>query len=174
MFNGLKAKGFILLVLLANCMFAEAKTLTTNDVDVVLNGVDALSIRFFGRKCADSGLRYVDESQVDIRRYAFDKLLAIPVDTNMFQAVNRQDFLEEALNWVSRGEIDAYMSQHRFDADITELKTYFETVLAWVQSVFPEVDSTMQGLAWGALYERHHSTPYDAAKLATRARTACG
>ncbi len=85
-------------------------------------------------------------------------------------AVNRQDFLEEALNWVSRGEIDAYMSQHRFDTDITELKTYFEAVLAWVQSVFPEVDSTMQGLAWGALYERHHSTPYDAAKLAMRAR----
>ncbi len=85
-------------------------------------------------------------------------------------AANRQDFLEEALNWVSHGEIDAYMSQHRFDEEITELKTYFNTVLSWVQSVFPDVSDEMQGQPWGAFYEKYHKTPYDAANLAMRVR----
>lgn len=40
--------------------------------------------------------------------------------------VNRQDFFECALKWVSKGEIDNYMSRHRSDKDITELKTYFK------------------------------------------------
>ncbi len=85
-------------------------------------------------------------------------------------AVNRQDFLETALDWVSRGEIDAYMSRHRFDEDITELKTYFNAVLGWVQSVFPDVYEEMRFLAWGELYESYHKMPYDVSRLATRVR----
>ncbi len=36
-------------------------------------------------------------------------------------SVNRQDFLECALDWVSKGYIGDYMSRHRFDNYITEL-----------------------------------------------------
>jgi hypothetical protein len=38
----------------------------------------------------------------------------------------RQDFLERALDWVSKGNIGDYMSRHRYDDNITELKKYFK------------------------------------------------
>ncbi len=45
---------------------------------------------------------------------------------------NRQDFLERALEWVSKGNISDYLSQHRHDDTITELKNYFNSVIDWV------------------------------------------
>jgi hypothetical protein len=75
--------------------------------------------------------------------------------------VNRQDFLECALNWVSREDIGTYMSQHRKDDTITELKTYFNTVIDWVSGVFSDVEKEMCGLEWGQLYELYHKTPYN-------------
>ena len=44
-------------------------------------------------------------------------------------SVNRQDFLHCALNWVSRGNISEYMSRHRHDTNILELKSYFNSVI---------------------------------------------
>ncbi len=75
--------------------------------------------------------------------------------------VNRQDYLECALNWVSRSEIDNYMSKHRNDKDIKELKTYFDSVIDWISGVFSCVEREMQGLEWGALYEKYHKNSYD-------------
>lgn len=75
--------------------------------------------------------------------------------------VKRQDYLRTALQWVSRGHIDDYMSQHRFDTNINELKTYFNTVIDWVSSVFQDVESEMRGLNWGALYETYHTYAYN-------------
>lgn len=76
-------------------------------------------------------------------------------------SANRQDFLERALEWVSRGKIGDYMSRHRYDSHITELKTYFNSVIDWVASVFIDVESEMRGLEWGRLYEAYHQTPYN-------------
>ncbi len=74
--------------------------------------------------------------------------------------VKRQAYLERALDWVSRGEIDNYMSKHRFDSDIDELKNYFNTVINWVDSVFTDVKPEMRGLEWGRLYETYKDTAY--------------
>ncbi|WP_258076404.1 HNH endonuclease family protein [Enterococcus faecalis] len=74
---------------------------------------------------------------------------------------NRQEILQEALNWVSKGEIDNYMSKHRKDTNINELKTYFNTVIDWVSSVFTSVESEMRGLEWGRLYETYHNNSYN-------------
>ena len=78
-------------------------------------------------------------------------------------AVNRQDYLERALEWVSKGKdnIGEYMSRHRYDTNITELKTYFNSVIDWVSSVFLDVESEMRGLEWGRLYETYHHNPYN-------------
>lgn len=81
---------------------------------------------------------------------------------------NRQDFLERALDWVSKGNISDYMKQHRRDDDITELKTYFNAVLGWVNSVFPTPYDKMKGLEWGRLYETYHKQPYDPQKVDER------
>jgi len=66
-------------------------------------------------------------------------------------AVNRQDFLERALDWVSQGNIDNYMSRHRKDTNITELKSYFNSVIDWVSGVFTDVEIEMRGLEWGGI-----------------------
>lgn len=81
---------------------------------------------------------------------------------------NRQDFLERALDWVSKGNISDYMKQHRRDDNITELKTYFNAVLSWVNSVFPTPYEKMKGLEWGRLYETYHKLPYDPQKVDER------
>ena len=75
--------------------------------------------------------------------------------------VKRQDYLRTALMWVSKGNIDDYMSRHRFDTNITELKVYFNSVIDWISSVFTDVKSEMRGLNWGNLYERFHKNAYD-------------
>ena len=79
--------------------------------------------------------------------------------------VNRQEYLATALNWVSKGNIDSYMSQHRFDTNITELKTYFNSVITWASTVFKDVKSDMRGLEWGRLYEMYHNNSYDPNKV---------
>jgi hypothetical protein len=76
-------------------------------------------------------------------------------------SADRQKFLERALDWVSKGNIGEYMSRHRFDKNITELKNYFTSVVDWVSTVFTDVESEMQGLEWGRFYEAYHKQPYN-------------
>lgn len=73
----------------------------------------------------------------------------------------RQDYLRTALEWVSKGNIDAYMSKHRYDDNINELKAYFNSVIDWISSVFTDVESEMKGLHWGELYEKYHKKAYN-------------
>ena len=80
-------------------------------------------------------------------------------------SVNRQEFLATALEWVSKGSVDNYMSQHRFDTNINELKTYFNSVITWASTVFKDVKSDMKGLEWGRLYETYHNNSYDPNKV---------
>ncbi len=75
--------------------------------------------------------------------------------------VKRQFFLKTALDWVSKGHIDAYMSQHRYDDTIDELQSYFTSVIDWVSSTFQDVESEMKGLPWGEYYERFHTNAYN-------------
>lgn len=85
-------------------------------------------------------------------------------------SANRQDFLERALEWVSKGEIGTYMSAHRNDKNINELKAYFDAVIDWVAAVFIDVLPAMRGLDWGRLYETYHSQSYDPSKMAADVR----
>lgn len=76
-------------------------------------------------------------------------------------SANRQDFLERALQWVSKENVNEYMSRHRFDNNITELKDYFNSVIDWVSTVFTDVESEMKGIEWGRLYETYRKKPYN-------------
>ncbi len=80
-------------------------------------------------------------------------------------SVNRQDFLKCALEWVSKYNIGDYMSKHRKDDNINELKTYFNTVIDWVSGVFMDVEKEMCGLEWGRLYEEYHKNAYNPKKV---------
>jgi hypothetical protein len=83
-------------------------------------------------------------------------------------SVNRQAFLEKALSWVSKENIVDYMSNHRSDDNIRELKTYFGSVIDWVSAVFIDVEKEMCGLEWGRLYETYHNKAYDPAKVSSK------
>ena len=82
--------------------------------------------------------------------------------------MNRQDYLRAALDWVSGGSIDNYMSNHRKDADISELKKHFTSVIDWVSSVFIDLTSDMCGLEWGRLYDAYHKTAYNPSKVSEK------
>ena len=85
-------------------------------------------------------------------------------------AVDRQDFLERALQWVSRDNVELYMSSHRYDTNIDEIKTYFNSVIEWISAVFIDVESEMCGLKWGHLYETYHHLPYDPQEVSAKVR----
>ena len=83
-------------------------------------------------------------------------------------SVNRQDFLECALDWVSKGNIEGYMSKHRQDTDITPVRNYFNAVIDWVSGVFSDVMPEMCGRDWARLYELYHNNPYNVTKVSKR------
>lgn len=80
----------------------------------------------------------------------------------------RQAILERALDWVSDGNIEDYMAKHRNDHDIRELKTHFDTVIDWIDSLFDYTGKEVCGLEWGRLYKSYHMRPYSREKLNNR------
>lgn len=86
-------------------------------------------------------------------------------------SVNRQDFLRVALDWVSDGNISEYMSAHRSDDNIRELKMRFNAVIDWASSTFETVHTDMKGLEWQRLYATYKDTAQDADNLAGKVKT---
>jgi hypothetical protein len=86
-------------------------------------------------------------------------------------SANRQEYLERALEWVNKGNIGEYMSRHRFDENIIELKNYFISVIDWVSTIFSDVETEMRGLEWGRLYEAYRKQPYDSKVVSQALKT---
>lgn len=84
----------------------------------------------------------------------------------------RQGVLAVALDWASSSQkiaVESYLAQHRYADEITHLRTYFTSVIDWVAGVFVSPpDKLMQGLEWGRLYERYHSTSYSPPTIGKR------
>ena len=80
-------------------------------------------------------------------------------------SANRQDFWQCALEWVSKGDIDQYMSKHRFDKGINGVKLYFNSVIDWAEGLFLSIEKEMCGLEWGRLYEAYHKNSYNPATV---------
>jgi hypothetical protein len=77
----------------------------------------------------------------------------------------RQEYLETALDWISKGKIEEYMSEHQHDPNAEELWKYFKNVIDWVQATFPKYYKEMKGINWGGLYDEFKDMKYDTAKL---------
>lgn len=80
----------------------------------------------------------------------------------------RQDYLEKALEWISGGKIEGYMSRHQHDIDAQELWQYLQEVIAWAERIFPTYRKIMKGLDWGKFYNEHKDDKLNAAKLEQR------
>lgn len=83
----------------------------------------------------------------------------------------RQEILETALSWMSRGEIESYMAQHQHDNNANELWMYFRSVIEWVQLTFTTYRREMKGVAWGPLYDVFHHDLLDTANLEQEVQT---
>lgn len=68
--------------------------------------------------------------------------------------------------------IDGYMSQHRHDTDVTELKQYFNAVLDWAEARFPiePVPKEMRGLDWQRFYAEWGNDAYDSDATVARVK----
>lgn len=79
--------------------------------------------------------------------------------------------MERALEWVSKDNIGEYMSRHRLDRNITELKNYFNSVIDRVSTVFDDIESEMKGLERGRLYETYHTQPYNSKAISEQVKS---
>jgi hypothetical protein len=79
--------------------------------------------------------------------------------------LNRQEYWEKALEWVSGGDVAEYMSKHRHENSIDPVKTYFNAVLDWAGATFNTIYSEMKGLDWARLYDQYHLKPYSSDAL---------
>lgn len=77
----------------------------------------------------------------------------------------RQDYLEKALWWMSKGNIDIYMANHQHDPNASELWLYFQNVINWVKVTFPVYRKEMKGIEWGYLFNEFGKKAFDAKKL---------
>ena len=77
----------------------------------------------------------------------------------------RQEILETALSWISRCEIEKYMSNHQHDPNANELWTYYRNVIEWVELTFTTYRKEMKGIPWGNLYDDYKDEMFDTEKL---------
>ncbi len=77
----------------------------------------------------------------------------------------RQELLETALDWISDGKIEEYMSKHQHDPNANELWMYFRNVIEWLKLTFPVYRSEMRSVDWHILYNKYKDVMYDTDKL---------
>lgn len=131
---------------------------TINIVGVPLNHQEVLNAIYSGPFVTLAKEKFSNSQNSNINKWS----------SYISGVVNRQDYLQCALEWVSKGNIEDYMSKHRHDTNINELKTYFNSVIDWVDGLFVDVYSEMKSIEWGRLYETYHKQPYNTKEISTK------
>lgn len=133
---------------------------TINIAGIALNSQEILNAVYSGKFVSKAKTVFSNSSNPNVQKW----------EKYIKGDVKRQEFLERALEWVSGGKdnIADYMSTHRHDSDISELESYFNTVIDWISTTFTGVIKEMKGLEWGRLYREHHNTAYNPAHVWAR------
>lgn len=81
----------------------------------------------------------------------------------------RQDYLERAIEWISAGNVEKYMSDNQHRAETAEeLWTYYKNVISWIKDTINPSEARkkiMKGIDWGSLYNSYHDNKYDTAAI---------
>lgn len=133
---------------------------TINIAGVPLNNQELLNAVYSGKFVTLAKEEFSNSQNANIQKWS----------AYVKGSANRQDFLERAFDWVSKGNIGEYMSRHRQATNINELKTYFNCVIDWVSTVFTSVETEMKGLEWGRLYEEYHKKSYNPKKVSEQVK----
>jgi Protein of unknown function DUF262/HNH endonuclease len=140
------------------------------------SGTDSEKLEWFrtiniaGVKLSDQELRnavYSGPWVTDAKRYFSKNTRPKIGDDYLTGSAIRQEYLETAIDWISQGKIEDYMSQHQHDKNATPLWHYFQSVINWVKATFPNYRKQMKGVDWGVLYNQFQGKSLDTDKLET-------
>jgi len=126
------------------------------------------TINIAGEKLTDQEMRNAVFSGTwvsDAKRYFSKSNRPKLGDDYMSGVANRQEYLETAIDWISEGKIENYMSKHQKDKDAKPLWEYFKSVIEWIKKVFPNYRKEMKGVPFGPLYNEFKDKKIDAKKL---------
>ncbi len=162
-------------------LFRYFHNLQNNEQEQILNyklmvyicsGSDSEKLEWFktiniaGEKLTDQELRnavYAGPWVSDAKKY-FSKsgcpAYNIGSDYLIGSAI-RQEYFETAIDWISKGNIEVYMSNHQHDANASALWLYFQSVITWVNATFTTKRRFMKGVDWGMLYNKYKDEVYD-------------
>lgn len=138
------------------------------------SGTDSEKLEWFrtiniaGEELSDQELRnavYSGSWVSDAKRYFSKNSRPKIGDDYLNGSANRQEYLETAIDWISEGKIEEYMSKRQHDKDAKALWEYFQAVINWVKSVFTTYRKEMKGVPFGFLYNEFKGKKLDAKKL---------
>ena len=142
----------------------------------ICSGTDSEKLKWFktiniaGEKLTDQELRnavYAGSWVSDAKRY-FSKNGApaakIGSDYLTGSAI-RQEYLETAILWISKGNIEIYMGNHQHEPNAIALWNHFNSVINWVKAIFQKYRKEMKGVEWGDLYEKYGAGVWDAVAM---------
>lgn len=126
------------------------------------------TINIAGAELTDQELRnavYSGPWVSDAKRYFSKNSRPKIGDDYLSGAAIRQEYLETAIDWISKGKIKEYMSKHQHDPNANELWLYFQSVINWVKVTFPKYRKEMKAVPWGVLYNDFKDKKLDSKKL---------
>jgi len=163
-------------------MFRYFHNLQPDEQEQILNyklmiylcsGTDSEKLEWFkiiniaGEKLTDQELRnavYAGTWVADAKRY-FSKNSCPAYGISSYYlsgSAIRQDYLETAIKWISRGNVEVYMANHQHDPNASALWIYFQSVITWVSATFTKKRKFMKGVDWGSLYNKYKDEKLDA------------
>ena len=133
------------------------------------------TINIAGEKLTDQELRnavYSGSWVTDAKKYfSKTKCVAYQVGSDYLNGSPiRQDYLETAIKWISNSQIKDYMSKHHHDPNASALWIYFQSVISWIEAVFPKKYNKnrkkfMKGVDWGTIFNQYKDEILNADKL---------
>ena len=143
----------------------------------ICSGTDSEKLEWFriiniaGEKLTEQELRnavYSGSWVTDAKRYfSKNNCAAYGIGSDYLKGSPiRQDYLETAIKWISKENIEVYMSNHQHDPNASALWSYFQSVITWVESTFTiKRKKFMKGVDWGILYNEFKDELFDTDKL---------
>ena len=143
----------------------------------VCSGTDSEKLEWFktiniaGEKLTEQELRnavYSGSWVTDAKRY-FSKNSCVAYQIGSDYLIGspiRQDYFETAIKWISKGNIEVYMSNHQHDQNASALWRYFQDVISWIESTFTKRRTKfMKGVDWGTLYNEYKDEIFDTKEI---------
>jgi|ERR1035437_5113404 hypothetical protein len=152
----------------------KEQILNYNLMVYLCSGTDSEKLEWFktiniaGEKLTDQELRnavYSGSWVSDAKRYFSKNNRPKIGDDYLSGSANRQEYLETSINWISKGDIENYMSKNQHEPNANELWLYFQSVINWIKAVFPKYRREMKGVEWGFLYNDFKDQKFDSKKL---------